>query len=69
MTNADRRYLRATTRTIERLISALVSVADEAIDTYAETSAEQPLRKLHSKLGAIRACGDFDELRAAGRAE
>lgn len=67
MTNTDLRFLRAHTRIIERMLTLLVSITDEAIDTYSDTTAEKPLRKLHSKIGAIRACADFDELRSAGK--
>lgn len=69
MTNVDRRYLRATTKTLERLISVLVSVADEAIDTYGDSPAYQPLRNLHVALTTIRSSRDFDDLRRAGRPE
>lgn len=66
MNNADRRYLRATATTIERLLVTIINVTDAAIDTYAESPAELPLRDLHTRLRIVLASSDLRAVREAG---
>jgi hypothetical protein len=66
MTNAERRFMRQTTKQIETVMAALISMTDSAINTFDGHPEAALYEKLYLKIRKMKDCEEFDALHEAG---